>query len=515
MGHKVINFMLALSVHNKKAFDFVSANLHSVGNRWIERITATRRTPPFIGLSESQVVEKIISRCDQIRHMAGNQSCRISFSVGIDATVLVRSFGIHQASHAIVGGVTPNIMLDIGGLSSDQVNAMLKDCIDGRMGVMAAEVKVAVVSFQNTPPGISPYFVLCGLPQTINDSNDYTERVIKYCNQAAKSDANIAVLNASTDGVSCEVEFNKICTLKYLDGKSNTISLPDTNHNVKNLRYQLIGGSSAATLGHYCFDPYMLLIAGVTKEVIRVEDYASDALVLRLASVKTIEKLNRLEIEDVGNAAITKLSLLFLRARSYAVNAIRIHWKTRAILHLSSLLWFASFHTSGSTMLANKHNMVLETFGLLFLVTRDDVSQLRRVTSECNEHIYGNWRQILREFNMEQLIDLVNKVSIRTEAIFRSGLLEWRGKSSGGGYQSTTGDFVKSLQDMASCEGLSTMCGSVHVNLECSAVDQLWSEVEGVIKSVNVLMIPFLSLFGSVKGNGLSPFARDFSSPKV
>jgi hypothetical protein len=90
MGHKVINFMLALSVQNKKAFDFVSANLQSVGNRWIEQITATRRTPPFIGLSESQVVEKIISRCDQIRHMAGNQSCRISFSVGIDATVLVR-----------------------------------------------------------------------------------------------------------------------------------------------------------------------------------------------------------------------------------------------------------------------------------------------------------------------------------------------------------------------------------------------------------------------------------------
>ena len=72
-------------------------------------------------------------------------------------------------------------------------------------------------------------------------------------------------------------------------------------------------------------------------------------------------------------------------------------------------LLFTSFHTSGSTMLANKHNMVLETFGLLFIVTRDDVSQLCRVTSECNEHIYGNWRQILHELNMEQLIDLMNK----------------------------------------------------------------------------------------------------------
>ena len=85
-------------------------------------------------------------------------------------------------------------------------------------------------------------------------------------------------------------------------------------------------------------------------------------------------------------------------------------------------------------------------------------------------HIHDNWRQILHEFNVEQLIDLVNKVSIHTEIIFRAGLSVLRGKSSGGGY----------LQDMTSCGGISTMCGPVHINLECSAVDQLWSVVEGV-----------------------------------
>ena len=74
----------------------------------------------------------------------------------------------------------------------------------------------------------------------------------------------------------------------------------------------------------------MLQIAGVAKEVIREEDYASDA-----TSVKTLKKLDQLEFEDVGNAVITKLSLLFLCTRSYAVNASKIHWKTTAILHLS------------------------------------------------------------------------------------------------------------------------------------------------------------------------------------
>jgi hypothetical protein len=64
----------------------------------------------------------------------------------------------------------------------------------------------------------------------------------------------------------------------------------------------------------------MLQIADVAIEVIRVEDYASDALVLRLASVKTIGKLNQLEFEDVGNAVLTKSSLLFLCTRSYTVH---------------------------------------------------------------------------------------------------------------------------------------------------------------------------------------------------
>jgi hypothetical protein len=96
-------------------------------------------------------------------------------------------------------------------------------------------VKVVVISFQDTPQGISPYFVLSGFPQAINDSNEHTERVIKYCNQSAKSDGNISVLNTSTDGMPCEVAFNKVCTLQNFDGKCSTISLPATNHNVKNL----------------------------------------------------------------------------------------------------------------------------------------------------------------------------------------------------------------------------------------------------------------------------------------
>ena len=82
------------------------------------------------------------------------------------------------------------------------------------------------------------------------------------------------------------------------------------------------------------------------------------------------------------------------------------------------MLWFTSFHTSGSTMLANMRNMVLETVGLLFLVARDDVLHPRRNTSECNEHTYGMWRTMLREFNAEQLTRIVHKSNLKTDCVF-------------------------------------------------------------------------------------------------
>ena len=95
------------------------------------------------------------------------------------------------------------------------------------------------------------------------------------------------------------------------------------------------------------------------------------------------------------------MSLVFMCLWSYAVNARVLDWKQRTIYTWSTLLWFTFFHTSGSTMIANKRNMLLEYIGLLFLLSRSDVLHPRRLTSECNEHTYGFWQMILKEFNVE------------------------------------------------------------------------------------------------------------------
>ena len=133
----------------------------------------------------------------------------------------------------------------------------------------------------------------------------------------------------------------------------------------------------------------------------------------------------------------------------------------------------------------------------------------RRLTSECNEHTYGFWRMILREFNVEQLIRIVDRSNIRLEAIFQSNLVTARTHTSFKGYQQTFPEFLDTLKKGS----VGATTGPVNVDDDKPAVDQLWDEVKGVIEVVNSWMLPFLKVFGVEKGNGLSPFAVPIETP--
>ena len=95
-------------------------------------------------------------------------------------------------------------------------------------------------------------------------------------------------LNVSTGGVSCESAWFQSCIDSYIRGHWNILALIYPNHNVKNPRYYLIGGSCADIMGSYVFDPWLLKMAGVANELWRIQDYDSDLLVICLASKRTI-----------------------------------------------------------------------------------------------------------------------------------------------------------------------------------------------------------------------------------
>ena len=89
--------------------------------------------------------------------------------------------------------------------------------------------------------------------------------------------------------------------MTFLRGHQNHVGLVDTNHNTKNFRYQGIGGSCVVIMGDHVLDPALLPLAGVAQELWRVKDWASDLVVLRLASVDTVAKVGTLVNEEADS----------------------------------------------------------------------------------------------------------------------------------------------------------------------------------------------------------------------
>ena len=90
--------------------------------------------------------------------------------------------------------------------------------------------------------------------------------------------------------------------------------------------------------------------------------------------------------------------------------------------------------------------MLLETVACLFSFSHDNVSQGQCLTSEANEHTYGMWHMILHEFNMEQLIQIVQKAKIKNNVIFELGLEAFRSKSRKG-YTASMTSFVDNMKN--------------------------------------------------------------------
>jgi hypothetical protein len=78
----------------------------------------------------------------------------------------------------------------------------LRDLIFDKTIQLALEVKVAVLSFQIVPNGVTQYFVLVGHLQGKNESSNFNETVMKTLDKESGA-GRARLLGASIDGVSC------------------------------------------------------------------------------------------------------------------------------------------------------------------------------------------------------------------------------------------------------------------------------------------------------------------------
>ena len=142
---------------------------------------------------------------------------------------------------------------------------------------------------------------------------------------------------------------------------------------------------------------------------------------------------------------------------------------------------------------------------------------IRRATSEPNEHFYGLLRQMLREFKTDELVYLVHKLMLKVNAMFRGNLVPRRSSGAHGhGYLSTFPDWLEHMRAgryvfvhspnkfkletnflLFFNDSNSVLpAGPVEVELHMPAVNQLWSEFRKIVKTTNDVMLPFLKLFG-------------------
>ena len=86
-------------------------------------------------------------------------------------------------------------------------------------------------------------------------------------------------------------------------------------------------------------DTGLVPIASIQQELWIVKDFASDLLVLRLASAETAIKIMSVPRVEKESCLATLLSLYFMRVHLYAVNARGLNAKQRVILLWSSMLF--------------------------------------------------------------------------------------------------------------------------------------------------------------------------------
>eukprot|EP00957_Ditylum_brightwellii_P090195 6869292-Ditylum_brightwellii.AAC.1 len=131
------------------------------------------------------------------------------------------------------------------------------------MRKLASEIKVGTLVLQSVKKGMSPHRQLMARPQIKNESSDFNvslSKAVKDAENILHSDGfKLSFINSANDGVSCDSKFVREGLFAFLEGKQDYASVTDTNHNVKNSRYQTtIGGNSVKTIGVRLIDTGML-----------------------------------------------------------------------------------------------------------------------------------------------------------------------------------------------------------------------------------------------------------------
>ena len=111
----------------------------------------------------------------------------------------------------------------------------------------------------------------------------------------------------------CDSKWVQDTIYKFLHLQCHNIGLTDTKYNIKNNRWQNLGGSCAAVMVGYLFDPGLFYIAGVYHKLLFLEDFTSVHLVLNISIHENNKKLVEIDNSGGGYVVVICVTLYFTR----------------------------------------------------------------------------------------------------------------------------------------------------------------------------------------------------------
>jgi hypothetical protein len=282
METRALNFFCYLATVSPQAAELVGANLGSApSKRWMRILNAQERVACAYECQPSDMLKHMLNEVN--KRLPTNINGIVSFSIAIDATKVLQLLEISTAFKAIMGGAHPHHLISTIDLDSTTIKHILdhetifNQADDSIIkNDKASEVKVAFMVFQKPPPGVSPFVIISARPQSNKKCSSSTADIMNAAELVTKKVKSTSFVNFAVDGVSLETKDVMTTICNFLSGRCNFTGAVDNKHNVKNDRYQIIGGSGVPLVGKYVADVNLIQQAGVPENLWIVKDFTSD-----------------------------------------------------------------------------------------------------------------------------------------------------------------------------------------------------------------------------------------------
>lgn len=130
------------------------------------------------------------------------------------------------------------------------------------------QMRPSVISSQQTPLGIPLYLILARLAQTDNENHSFASDIMEKMCQCSKECGKCKCIESFYRWSFMWRSIKSRAAEGLHNMKSDQLTFPCTNHNVKIASYQSVGGSrdSPVLLGKYMFDAVHLKMVEVAIE---------------------------------------------------------------------------------------------------------------------------------------------------------------------------------------------------------------------------------------------------------